>query len=614
MTKTVTKKQAKKSKCSKTSNQKNVIVNTTKNTTMVTQEVTINVEETTNYDLENRSISTPISTQLNKDNCKMISYAKVKYVLDMFTNSFVEYGKHLYSKYNQENDNQEYEKLMKKSYLRNVRFLLNPTWIDMNHEYDYPNYQTFDELNNLFYMIPEEKQDSWVFQGVQTFNSDSQLNDTHIYDAFEALINGVYHTEFMTNNDRSYYYFTYYFDMLKYILDKKNNDYTQNLYHIGSLLQINDGQSSLYQPYSNLEACITTKNMVMMINSLTILKRKNILNALDSIGLEDTDIRLFINQLLTPFFGILYAFRRLDIENDILEIDRNVYTYQCVSKPHSSWIDEDEDFDYEAYRKEKEEAIRLQKAKRALEEEARRAELDSIPIVTTNAPLIQNKRFVQEQLEEERVKNSPTASINSRASAFIDGNSTVHSPTTTNVSDKTNKYTYVPPDFVFEENKIPKSLKRSENNETVGRDTGFLIFHSGTASDHVYERRAISTHSGKYKCSVKDVCTELPRLLVEKEKVLRKSRDKAFGRSFEELFNFDVKNRKLYYTNLRRAMISFCNEIAATHRHDNQGRMAILEKYYGPRKDDETEKMYIDAFMSDVFKSFINFYNYAKTL
>ncbi len=61
-------------------------------------------------------------------------------------------------------------------------------------------------------------------------------------------------------------------------------------------------------------------------------------------------------------------------------------------------------------------------------------------------------------------------------------------------------------------------------------------------------------------------------------------------------------------------MISFCNEIAATHRHDNQGRMAILEKYYGPRKDDETEKMYIDAFMSDVFKSFINFYNYAKTL
>ncbi len=620
MTKGVTKRQN-KAKTSKTTNIKNVVQND--KPTIVTSEVTISIEKITNNDFEDRTISTPITASLQKDNRKMISFMSVKQVLDMITNSFVEYGKHLYSKYNQENDTVQYEKLMEKSYLRNVRFILNPTWVDMNQmdSFSYPDYRNIDDMNSLFYMISEEKRNSWLFQSVQTF--EDELSDEIVMEAFNALLNGLYHDEFMTNQDRNYYYFTYYMDMLKCILDKNSKNYTENIFHIGSLLQINNGVSSLYQPYTNVENCVATKNLVMAIHSLTTMKRTNISRAMSSIGLDDSDIKMYINFVLTPFLGVFYALRRLDMENDLLLIESNIYNKQCVSKPHSSWIDED-DFDEEAYRKEREEVMKLHRAKLALEEEQRKRVIDNIPVydIPRGPPPVLQKKFAQ-KIDEERaaaaaaasVKFSPTASVNSRASAFVTENaSVINSPTSTVVSDNTNKHTYVPHDFVFEENKIPKSIRRNEKNETVGRDTGFLIFHAGSASDHVYERAAIATHGGRFKCAIKDLCSELPRLLVEKEKFLRKSRDKVFGKSFEELFTNDVKQRKLYYTNLRRAIISFCNEIAATHRLDNDGRMAIVEKYYGPLKSGETEKMYIDSFMTDVFRPFINFYNYAKTL
>ncbi len=572
---------------------------------------------------EDRTISTPISIQLLKENSKMDSYTKVKQFLDNFTSSFVEYGRYLYFKYKEENNDFQYTKIMKKSYLRNVRFILNPTWSDMNHDYEYPNYQTLEGLNEIFYMIDEEKKNSWVFQGVESITNDSNTT----FDAFESLLNGTYHDEFMVNNDRNYHYFKYYLDILKNIFNKKNNDYTKDIYHIGSLLQISDGKTSLYQPYTNVESCIATKNMIMMIHSLRMLKQKNILKALDSIGFEYSDINLYMEYIVMPFFGVLYAYRHLEMNDELLEIDSDIYNYQCITNPQSTWLDIDPDFDEDEYRKEREEAMKLHRAKLALKEEERLREISKVdfydlPLPQGPAPIL-NKRFAEKLAEEKAaaaastVKSSPTASLNSRASAFISETDTNknNSPTTsTVVSDSTNKHTYVPHDFVFEENKIPKSMKRNERNETSGRDTGFLIFHAGTLSDHVYERAAIATHGGKHKCSIKDVCAELPRLLVEKEKFLRKSRDKVFGKSLEELFRSDVQNRKLYYTNLRRAIISFCNEIAATTRFDNNGRMAILEKYYGVRKSTETEKMYVDSFMYDVFRPFINFYNYVKTL
>jgi hypothetical protein len=624
MTKGVTKRQN-KAKSSKATNVKDVVQ--TNKPTILTPGVTISIEKINNEDC---SISTPITASIQKDNRKIISYTKVKEILDMFTNSFVDYGNYLCNKYVQENNDSQYERLMKKSYLRNVRFILNPTWVDMNHDYEYPDYRTIDGMNSLFYMISEEKKNSWLFQTVETFEKNDQLSDEMIMEAFKALLDGLYHEEFMANNDRAYSYFTYYMNVLKYVFDKKNKDYTQNIYHIGSLLQIKDEISSLYQEYTNVEACIATKNLVMAIHSLTAMKQNNIFEAISSIGLDTTDIKMYVNFILTPFFGTFYALRHLDMEDYLNEIDSNIYNHMCLIKPHPSWIDEDDDVDQEEYRREREEAMNLQRAKRALEEEARKRVIDSIPVYDLpRAPAqILNKRFAQ-KLEEEKaaaaaaaaaaatasVKYSPTASVNSRASAFVTENSSVlNSPTSTVVSDNTNKPTYVPYDFVFEENKIPKSIRRNEKNETNGRDTGFLIFHAGSTPDHVYERAAIATHGGRFKCAIKDVCNELPRLLVEKEKFLRKSRDKVFGRSLEELFTNDVKQRKLYYTNLRRAIISFCNEIAATHRLDNDGRMAIVEKYYGPRKSDETEKMYIDSFMADVFRPFINFYNYAKSL
>ena len=606
MSKSGVKKQ-KKSASSKTTNVMNVVKNNQSN--INTPEVCMYIEKITNNESDN-------------ENSKIISYTKVKEVLDMFTNSFIEYGKHLYSKYNQEKDNALYEKLMKKSYLRNVRFVLNPTWPDMNKTdgFNYPNCNTYDNINSLFYMISEEKRNSWLFQSVQTFRED--MSDELIMEAFNALLSGLYHEQFMNNNDRVYYYFTYYMDMLKCILDKESRNYTQNIYHIGSLLQINDGVSSLYQPYTNVENCVATKNLVMAISSLTTLKNNNILRAMTLIGLED-DIKMYINCVLTPFFGIFYAFHYLDMEKDLISIEFLTYNSKSFSKPHSSWIDEEElEFNEEKYKKEREEITKLENAKRAIEKERRKAVNNSTPANDFHTPQILNKQFVQ-KLEENKaaaatasVKYSPTASDNSRASAFMSEttSNTIHSPTTTEVSDNTNKRTYVPYDFVFDENSIPRSLMRKEKNETIGRDTGFLIFHAGTAPEHVYERAAVATHSGRYKCAIKNVCAELPRFLVEKERFLRKSRDKVFGKSLEELFRYDIENRKFYYTNLRRAIISFCNEIAATHRFDNAGRMTIVEKYYGPRRDSETEKMYIDSFMIDVFRPFINFYNYAKTL
>lgn len=622
MTKSVIKRQN-KANSSTTTNVKNVVQND--NPAIITPKVTISIEKINNEEL---SISTPITTSLQKDNRKMISYTKVKEILDMFTDSFVEYGKHLCSKYIQEKKESQYEKLMEKSYLRNVRFILNPSWVDMNDmdNFDYPNYVTKDGINSLFYMISEENKNIWNFQSVNTFENEDQLSDDLIIEAFNALLNNVYHEEFMRNNDKNYHYFIYYLDVLKCGLDKKSKDYTQTIYHIGSLIQIKDGISSLYQEYTNLEACIVTKNLVMAIHSLTTMKRNNISETMASIDFEDSDIKMYIKCILTPFFGLFYALRHLDMEDYIDEIDSNVYNKQCITKPHSSWIDEDSDFDEEAYRKEIEKSVKLQRARRALEEESRQCVIEYTHVYDIPrgpAPIL-NKRFV-EQIEQSKsdaiaaatvsVKYSPTASVNSRASAFVTENSSIiNSPTSTVISDNTNKPTYVPHDYVFEENKIPKSIRRNEKNETNGRDTGFLIFHAGSIPDYVYERAAITTHSGKFKCSIKDVCSELPRLLVEKEKFLRKSRDNVFGKSLEELFTNDVKQRKLYYTNLRRAIISFCNEIASTHRLDNTRRMSIVEKYYGPRRYGETEKMYIDSFMTDVFRPFINFYNYAKSV
>ncbi len=561
---------------------------------------------------ESRTISTPVTNTIEKGSRKMISFTRVKNVLDIFTNSFIEYGRHLSIKYINENDDGQYERLMKNSYLRNVRFLLNPSWSDMNDDHDYPDYRTLDGVNSLFYMISEEKKNSWLFQPVSTFKDDSQLNDVTIFEAFEALINGVYHTEFMEANDESYMYFNYYFDMLKSVLNKKDNKYTQNIYHIGSLLQINDGVSSLNHQYTNLEACVATKNLVMAIHSLTTMKQNNIIKAIASMGLDESDIKEYVNCVLTPFFGVFYALRYLDMEDYINEIDINIYNHYCDTIPHESWIDEDEDFDEEAYRKDREETMKLQRAKRALEEEERQRIRDSIPVnFVSGQPEILNKRFVQ-KLAEEKVTNiaSPTASVNSRASAFVTETASVKSSPTSSVSSHMNPLTYIPSDFVFEHDKIPKSMKRNDKKDVNGRDEGFLLFFAGTANDTVFERSAFSTSNGR--CSIKEACRELPRLLVEKERLLRTSRNMIFGKTLEELYQSDIRNRTLYYTNIRRAIISFCNEISATSRNDNAARMEIIQRYYGVRRNGETERMYMNSFMFDVFRAFVNFYTFAK--
>lgn len=577
--------------------------------------------ETGNNNVENRAIHTPISNTLEKDNRKMIPFASVKKVLDMFTNSFVEYGTHLYSKYIQENDDGEYEGVMKNSYLRNVRFVLNPTWADMSYDHDYPDYRTPDGVNSLFYMISEENKNSWLFQSVETFENEDQLSDELIMEAFNALLDGVYHTEFMANNDRAYYYFTYYMDVLNCTLDRKSKKYTQNIYHIGSLLQIKDGISSLYQEYTNLEACVATKNLITAIHSLTIMKRKNnISGAMASMGLDNTDIKTYIKCVLTPFFGVFYALCRLNMEVYINEIDSNVYNHMCVTHPHESWIDEeDTDFDEEEYRREREEAMKLQRAKRALEEESRQRVMDSTPVYDLPrgpAPIL-NKRFAQ-KLEEEKSaaaasksELNTTASVNSRASAFVTETASVKSSPLSSVSSQhINPLTYVAPDFVFEHDKVPRSMRRNDKKDVNGRDEGFLLFFSGTESDTVFERNAFSTSNGK--CSIRDACRELPRLLVEKERMLRTSRNMVFGRTLEDLFQTDVKKRSLYYTNLRRAVISFCNEISATTRFDNAARMEIIQRYYGQKRESETERMYMNSFMFDVFRPFVNFYTYVK--
>lgn len=567
-------------------------------------------KETINNNFEN---CTPISIDLEKDNTKMIPFLSVKNVLDIFTNSFIDYGNHLYLKYIQENGNSQYEDLMEKSYLRNVRFLIKPNWSDMNKNYEYPDHSRLDGLNQLFYMISEEKKNSWIFQPVCVFEEDSELNDETIFEAFNALLDGVYHEEFMKNNDKIYHYFIYYMDMLKHILNKNSKYYIQNIYQIGSLLQIKDGISSLNQPYTNLESCIATKNFIMGINSLTIMKNSNISRAIAYMGLDNNDIKIYIKCILTPFFGIFYALCHLNKEDYIYEIDDKVYNNMCVTNPLQSWIEEkDENFDEEAYRKERENIMKLHRAKRLLEEESRKREFDNIKInyVNTPAPLL-NKRFVEKLEQEKSNPTNPTNSLNSRASSFAsETNSIKNSPTSSISSQHINPLTNVAHDFVFEHDKIPKSMKRNEKSDVNGRDEGFLLFYYGTASDTVYERCAFYTPNGN--CSIKEACIELPRLLVEKERFLRTSKNTVFKKSLEDLFQTDIKKRSFYYTNIRRAVISFCNEISATSRNDNTARMEIIQAYYGQRREGETERMYINSFMFDVFRPFVNFYTFVR--
>lgn len=580
----------------------------------------IDYVNTENNTVENRAIHTPFSNTSEKEHRKMVSFASVKKVLDMFTKSFVQYGQHLYSNYIEKNVGDKYEGLMKKSYLRNVRFVINPTWADYNNEDEYPDYRTPDGIHSLFYMISEENKNTWIFEHVETFEKEDELSDELIMEAFNALLDGVYHEEFMANNDRVYSYFTFYLNVLKCTLNKKGNNYTQTIYHIGSLLQINDGISSLYQEYTNLEGCVATKNLIMAIHSLTIMNRNNISKALAFTGI---DIKTYVKCILTPFFGVFYALQYLDMEDYINEIDSNVYNQMCVSKPHESWIDEDSDSDEEEYRREIEKSIKLQRAKRALEEESRQRVINSTPVYDLPrgpAPIL-NKKFAQ-KLEKEKASAASaasestsefntTASVNSRASAFITETAKVKSSPVSSVSSQhTNPLTYVAHDFVFEHDKVPRSIRRNDKKDVNGRDEGFLLFFSGSDNDTVYERCAFSTPSGK--CSIRDACRELPRLLVEKERLLRSSRNMVFGRTLEDLFQTDVNKRSLYYTNLRRGIISFCNEIAATTKFDNAGRMEIIQKYYGIRREGETERMYINSFMFDVFRTFVNFYTYAK--
>ncbi len=597
-----------------------------KNTvSVVAPNVTIDIESPPISTTEDRLLNTPITSAIQESHSKMISFNTTKSVLDLITNSFTEYGKHLYSKYisDNEDDGNGYMRLMGNSYLRNVRFVLNPTWVDMNHDYEYPDWRTTDGLDELFYMISEENKNSWLFQLVKTFGDDFHLSDETILEAIEALMDGVYNDEFLANNDRNYRDFMYYFDILKSYCNvvRRDNKYTENIYHFGSLLQINDNISSLYQEYTNVEACVATKNFVMAFNSLNALKRNNLSTAI-ALACCESDIKMYLNMILIPFLGVSYALRHLYMEDNLIDIDNNTQLLSklCVTKPQESWIDVDPDFDEEEYRKKRIADMEFQRAKRALEEEERRRIINETPIIVHNErPPILNIRFAQKLEEYKRneektaVKSSPTSSVNSRASAFItEKSSTNDSPSNSVSSHNTNSRTYVSHDFVFERSDIPKSMRRGEKTGVNGRNTGFFIFYSGRNNDTVYERKAIVTSNGN--CSMKEVCEELPRLLVEKERALRGSRNMIFGKTIEELYQTDLRKKTYYYTNARRAVISFCNEIAATSRNDNEARMRIIELYYGPRREGETELMYMNSFMYDIFRSFVNFYTYAKTL
>ena len=87
---------------------------------------------------------------LNDENHKVPSFNEVKSLLDNITNAFTAYGGYLFNIYNQEIESKEYKTLMKESYLRNVRYVLNPTWNDQHNNISYPTYQTNDGLNDLF--------------------------------------------------------------------------------------------------------------------------------------------------------------------------------------------------------------------------------------------------------------------------------------------------------------------------------------------------------------------------------------------------------------------------------------------------------------------------------
>ncbi len=532
-----------------------------------------------------------------------ITYEKVKVFVDNITNSFIEYGVHLYKSYQKETQNEDFTTKIKNSYLRNVRFLVNPNWNDLNTKsnVEYPDHQSFDGIRDIFYALTPEKKDKWIFQHVSFSESIS-------VELFEAFIYGKYHDEFMKNNDINYQKFIYYYDILMNI-DNPNKNI---IYHIGSLLHI-DGLSSVFQEYEPLEASIVTKNMVTAIYSFHLLKGKKINILLNKLNI---DIHEYINVFLIPFLSASYAMIYLNMEDLLIEINHDIINYPPIINPHDSWIEEEDDEEtFKEYLKQKEKDAKLRDAMNALKEEEHNRIKEEMPIVyyEGKTPEILNKRFVQ-IIENERanalneVKSSPTHLINNVKVK----NSPTSSIASSQYTHNTNKITYISPDFIFENEKVPKSIRRRDGNSSNGRTDGFLLFHAGSELDCTFERYAIPTHNGK--CSIKELCKNLPLLLVEKERFLRKSRDKIFGKSLEELYNADIANKTFYYTNLRRAIISLCNEMNATGRYENDLRMNILQKYYGIRREDESEKMYVSSFMYDVFRAFIHFYTYAKTL
>ncbi len=573
---------------------------------VVTSKVTINTENLEN----NRTLNTPISSAIEKEDREMVSFTKVKKFLDQFIGSIRQYTSYLYYKYkydfNEQLEQPQFENLIKNSYLRNVLFILNPSWNNLNDDYEYPSYKTIDGIHELFYMISEEKKKSWVFQGVQSFEEDENTSQ-FIEEAFEALINNIYHEDFIANNDINYRYFTFYFEFINKSLNKRNMKYSRNIFDIGSLLQIKDEQSSLYYEYTNLEACVATKNMVMSMNSLTILSQKNISKAIKYMDIDN--IGLYMNYVLIPFFSAFSALYRLEWEDELIILDSVSYDNYCDTRPHPSWRDVDTDFDEEKYKKERMEAFELQRAKRALEEEARKRIIDETPFtfVPSTPPPILNKRFAEKVEEEKRMKASSI--LSSTVSDSSEKSSVMNSTTQSVISHNTNSRTYVPSNFVFEHDKIPKSMKRGEKTEINGKNEGFYIFYAGREANTVFERKALVTPNGN--CSMKEVCEQLPQLLVDRERNLRHSKHRIFGKSIQELFENDVKNRTLFYTNVRRTVISFCNEMSATERNDNEARMRIIELYYGPRREGETELMYMNSFMFDIFRAFVNFYTFA---
>ncbi len=539
---------------------------------------------------------------LNDENHKVPSFNEVKSLLDNITNAFTAYGGYLFNIYNQEIESKEYKTLMKESYLRNVRYVLNPTWNDQHNNISYPTYQTNDGLNDLFYMIKEDEKNKWLFQHIQIFE-DSDQNQLY---AFEALLNGTYHTQFMENHDNNYYRFTYYYDVLMSIFDKETDEYTKMIYHIGSLLHI-DGNPSICKDYQPLEASIATKNMIMAIHSFKLLKEKKILNIFEYINIDDVNI--YISVFLTPFLAACYAMRHLDMEDELIDIDRDVINKICISNPCETWIEEFNEEAHQEYVKKSEEKHKLRLALQALKEEERKRSEESLPspiIYQQKAPEVLNKRFA-ELVDNERAAAAATVPIEVKSTP----QKVKNSPSSSVSSHYTSKF-HIPIDFVFEDGHIPKSMRRHDKSEINGRADGFLLFHAGTAIDTTYERHAIPTYNGK--CCIKELCKELPNLLIQKERVLRNSRDKIFGKEIQELYQTDITKKTFYYTNLRRALISFCNEMSATSRFDNDTRMSIIEKYYGPRREEENEKMYLSSFMYDVFRPFVNFYTYTKNL